>query len=108
MEKIEARQLAEQIALLFRETEKRDDNFLRSSLEKINRRLDDIESKVALRNSKSEIQNLKLNHPSGETFEIPEAISDEINTNYETEKPCPYEPTGKLCDHCSMCSSLGF
>ncbi|MDQ3322393.1 MAG: hypothetical protein M3525_08185 [Acidobacteriota bacterium] len=108
MEKIENQKLAERIALLLREAEKGNDDFLRSSIKKINERLDDIESNIAFQNPKFKTQNLKSNHPSREKFEIPEAISIETNQNYEIEKFCPYEPTGKLCDHCSMCNSLGF
>ncbi len=108
MEKIETRKLAERIALFLQENERGNDDFLRSGLEKINERLDDIESRIAFQNPKSKIQNPKLNHPSREKFEIPEAISIETKQNHEIEKLCPYEPTGKLCDHCSMCSSLGF
>lgn len=114
MEKIEAQKLAERIALLLQENERKANDFavLRSSLEKINARLDIIENKFDSQNSHS-IQSSAssfqpLNHPSREKFQIPEAISNEEGGNYETEKPCPFEPTGKLCDHCSMCGSLGF
>lgn len=81
--------------------------FLRLSLEKINERLNFIESRIAFSQPQTAPPNIEPNHPSRERFEIPEANSNERG-GYETEKSCPYEPTGKLCDHCSMCSSLGF
>ena len=80
-----------------------DHNFLRSSIEKINQRLDSIESRIpqsALRNSNPAI------HPSREKFAVAEA--GETIEHFEEEKPCIFEPNGKPCDHCSMCSSRGF
>ncbi len=108
MENNKAQVLAGQIALLLRENENETDDYLRSALEKINLRLDNIESGFDFRNPKTEAQNPKLIHPSRQKFAVLEAIADDISEYYETEKPCPYEPTGKPCDHCSMCSSLGF
>ena len=102
--------LAEKIALLLRENENGSDYFLRESLEKINRRLDKIESQIAFQNSnpQSEIRNPKSNHPSQERFLNLEEIADAVIKDLPNEKACPYEPTGKPCDHCSMCSSRGF
>ncbi len=114
MEVEKAKYLAEQIALLFRENEKETGDFalLRSSLEKINERLDKIEAKVDSQNSDGFQQSAfgihQLNHPSQDKFAVLEAVSDDIIGDYEKEKPCPYEPTGKPCDHCSMCNSRGF
>jgi hypothetical protein len=48
------------------------------------------------------------NHPSQEKFNINEAIVDELVEFFEKEKACSFEPNGKPCDHCSMCSSRGF
>ena len=104
--------LGEQIALLLQENESsnQDDRFsiLQSSLEKINSRLDNIESYSEIRNPKSEIPNLKLTHPSQEKFLNLEDLADEIIDSMQNEKACPYEPTGKPCDHCAMCNSRGF
>ena len=102
--------LAEKIALLLRENEKEDNDFLRESVEKINERLDKIESQIAFQNSnpKSQILNPKSNHPSQEKFTNLEELADSVIYNLETEKACPYEPTGKPCDHCAMCNSRGF
>ena len=98
--------LAEQIAQLLTENEKRSDNdFLRLSLERINQRLDKIESQ---NNPKSKIQNPKSNHPSQEKFASLEELADEIIGELHNEKACPYEPTAKPCDHCAMCNSRGF
>ena len=111
MENGNTQNLAERIALLLQENEKGSDNdFLRASLEKINERLDQIENQIALQNSnpKSQIQNPKSFHVSQEKFKSLEELADEIIANMQDEKACPYEPTGKPCDHCSMCNSRGF
>ncbi|MEZ5428410.1 MAG: hypothetical protein R2747_19225 [Pyrinomonadaceae bacterium] len=101
-------QLAERIARLLQESEPSDATFLRQSLEKINQRLDAIENRLNSQNPKSEIQNPKSNHPSLDKFDVAEVIAERIIGNLENEKACPYEPTGKPCDHCSMCNSRGF
>jgi len=113
MEKQNTQNLAERIALLLQENENADTNFFRQSLEKINQRLDGIEAKLNSQNSnnlQSSTFNLQhsIPHPSQEKFEIAEAVAPEFLEHLEAEKPCPFEPTGKPCDHCSMCSSLGF
>jgi hypothetical protein len=76
-----------------------------ATLEKINHRLDKLE---ASSNPQPQIQNLTLTHPSQERFPIAEAIADDIFTGIQKEKACTFEPNGKPCDHCSMCSSRGF
>lgn len=99
--------LAERIALLLQENEKgSDENFLRTSLEKINERLDKIESQLAVSSPKSQVPNLKF-HWSQEKFANLEELADQI-INSQNEKACPYEPAGKPCDHCAMCNSRGF
>ncbi len=102
--------LAEKIALLLNENQKgSDDNFLRESLEKINQRLDKIETQtIASQNPKTKDQRPKPSHSSQQKFTNLEELADEIISNLQNEKACPYEPTGKPCDHCSMCNSLGF
>ena len=100
--------LAERIAQLLQENEKGSDDALRASLEKINARLDKIESQLTLQNPQSAIRNPQSFHVSQEKFKSLEEIADEIIANLENEKACPYEPTGKPCDHCAMCSSRGF
>ena len=94
--------LAEKIArLLQAEMQSTDLHSLQSSLEKINQRLDRIESQIAIPNSKSF-------HPSQEKFADLKELADEIINASQIEKACPYEPNGKPCDHCSMCSARGF
>lgn len=101
--------LAEKIALLLNENQKgSEDNFLRESLEKINERLDKIETRIASQNPKTKDQRPKTDHFSQEKFTSLEELADEIIANLQNEKACPYEPTGKPCDHCSMCNSRGF
>ncbi|MGI8788963.1 MAG: hypothetical protein ACR2HG_14570 [Pyrinomonadaceae bacterium] len=109
MNKDETQNLAEKIArLLQTETQNADFNSLQSSLEKINQRLDNIESQIAIRNPQSALRTSHSNHSSQEKFTNLEELADEIIGNLQTEKACPYEPTGKPCDHCAMCSSRGF
>lgn len=102
--------LAERIALLLQENEQEsgDLSLVRASLEKINERLDKIESQLSLKNPQSPIHNPKSFHPSQQKFESLEEIAERIINSMQNEKACPYEPAGKPCDNCSMCSSRGF
>ena len=105
----QTQKLAERIALLLQEeTPTADFNSLQANIEKINERLDRVEGQCSNSNPKSQIPNPKSNHPSQERFAVAEVIADEIIEQLGKEKACPYEPTGKTCDHCSMCSSRGF
>ncbi len=101
-------ELAEQIAQILQQNQHIGDDFLRSNLEKINQRLDIIEANISVQNPKSQILNPKSYHASQEKFANLEELADEIIANLQNEKACQYEPTGKPCDHCSMCSSRGF
>ncbi|CAN5273154.1 hypothetical protein BH20ACI1_BH20ACI1_07550 [soil metagenome] len=100
--------LAEKIAHLLQTEMQNADNSVKLNLEKINQRLDNIELQIAsqIPNSKFHIPN--SNHFSQEKFTNLEELADEIIAGMETEKACPYEPAGKPCDHCAMCSSRGF
>ena len=102
--------LAGKIALLLQNEEKRSDNDLRSTLEKINDRLNRIESQLTFQNSKPETQISKpvTFHSSQEQFLNLEELAEEVFNSMQTEKACPYEPTGKPCGHCAMCNSRGF
>ena len=98
--------LAEKIAsLLESEAKTPDIASLFASIEKINRRLEKLETSS---NPQSEIRNPQLSHPSLEKFDVAEAIADEIFAGLQKEKACTFEPNGKPCDHCAMCSSRGF
>lgn len=101
--------LAEKIAnLLQNESQNTEFSALQSSIEKINSRLESIENQLSSSNSKPETQNLKLNHPSQQKYNVIEATAREVFENYKQEKTCTFEPNGKPCDHCSMCNSHGF
>lgn len=80
---------------------------LRHSIEKISERLDGIESKLAASAPLASVPVLS-DHPSQERFAVIEALVDEVFSQYQKEKACAFEPNGKPCDHCSMCSSRGF
>ncbi len=104
--------LAEKIArLLEAETKSTDLSSIQTNIEKINTRLEKIESKLDSGSSihpSSLIPHLSGIHPSLERFAVIEAVADEIFANLQNEKACTFEPNGKPCDHCSMCSSRGF
>ena len=107
--------LAERIAILLQqESEQLKDDFsaLQASLEKINQRLDKIESQISAPNSDniphSAFRVPQYAHPSQEKFAIAEAIVPEILEHFQKEKACTFEPNGKPCDHCAMCNSRGF
>ena len=98
--------LAEKIArLLEAEKPASDVASLFASIEKINRRLEKLELSS---NPQSAIPSPQLSHPSLEKFDVAEAIADEIFVGLQKEKACTFEPNGKPCDHCAMCSSRGF
>ena len=110
MTKLEKQNLAEKIALFLSEDESdaSDAKFFRESLEKINQRLEKIESQLQVQSPKSKIQSFQPVHFSQEKFKSLPDLADEIIENLQNEKACPYEPTGKPCDNCSMCNSRGF
>jgi hypothetical protein len=47
-------------------------------------------------------------HFSQEKFADLKEFADEIVNSMQNEKACPFEPAGKPCDNCAMCSSRGF
>jgi hypothetical protein len=138
--------LAEKIARLIEaETSQPDLSSLAANIEKINRRLDNIESAISepksetsnsdprildrssvsglnsmasptsdssstppTSNLKFEISNSPVAHPSQARFTVAEAIADAIIGAKSKEKTCTFEPNGRPCDHCGMCSSRGF
>lgn len=98
--------LAEKIArMLESETQPNDLAALFASIEKINHRLDKIESGQS---AQATIRTPQLIHPSTEKFSVAEAVADEIFVGLQKERACTFEPNGKPCDHCAMCSSRGF
>ena len=102
----ETKKLAERIArLLESEQQGGDLASVFASLEKINHRLDKLEAST---NPQSAVRNPRSTHPSQEKFAVLEAVADQIIEGINKEKACTFEPNGKPCDHCSMCSSRGF
>jgi hypothetical protein len=75
-----------------------------ASMEKINHRLDKLEAGHQTANPGISM----LSHPSVDKFSIAEAIADAVIGAKSKEKTCTFEPNGRPCDHCSMCSSRGF
>jgi hypothetical protein len=112
MENGNTQNLAERIALLLRENEPASGDLgaLRAGLEKINERLDALENRLSPNDVRPAAPGgaHPVFHASQEKLTSLEELADEIIKNLQNEKACPYEPTGKICDHCSMCSSRGF
>jgi hypothetical protein len=102
----DTQKLAEQIAKILKENDFHEFSSVKLNFERLGKRLDQLEFQI--QDPKSKIQNPKSFHTSQQKFTNLEEIADEIIANMENEKACPYEPTGKPCDHCSMCNSLGF
>lgn len=124
--------------LIEAETSRPDLSSVAASIEKINRRLDKIEAAIdgcrshdsnssnyqqrlaptsgPLPNSEqksnsgstSGISNSPAAHPSQARFTLAEAVADAIIDAKTKEKACTFEPNGKPCDHCGMCSARGF
>ena len=103
-----AANLAEKIAkMLQAESQNPDVASLFASIEKLTHRLDKLESGFQSRDI-SQTAAASAMHPSHERFNIAEAIADNLFGRDPKEKACTFEPNGRPCDHCSMCSSRGF
>lgn len=99
--------LAEKIARILNDEPSQPDPWsIRASIEKINERLDRLESRLEPAGPTRPLSVIP--HPSVERFAIAEAIADEVFGKLQKEKACAFEPNGKPCDHCSMCSTRGF
>jgi len=79
---------------------------IRSSIDAINARLDRLETSPATPHSA--FRAPQSIHPSTEHFAVAEALAEQLFAGMQKEKACTFEPNGKPCDHCSMCSSRGF
>ena len=107
MENGKAAELAEKIAkLIASESNAGDLSSIQKSLDQINERLDKLEFASEIPHSALRIPH--STHPSQDRFAIAEAIVDSLFDADAKEKACTFEPSGKPCDHCSMCSSRGF
>ena len=86
---------------------------MRASLDELQNRLVQIESKLQLEPSAPRVHSpwlagANVSHPSLERFGVEEATVSELVDFFQNEKNCSMEPGGKPCDHCAMCSSRGF
>ena len=105
MDNVKANQLAEQIARLL--SERGHSAGVGEGASAFGDRLRAIEAKLGISPSPDGIAKLpRVDHPSQQQFL--ELLADQIVEDLTKEKPCPYEPAGKACDHCSMCNSRGF
>ena len=75
-----------------------------ASIEKINHRLEKLETAVEMPRPEQNIPS--SSHPSLDKFAIAEAIVDSLFEKHSKEKACTFEPS-KPCDHCSMCIPVG-
>ncbi len=98
--------LAENIAKILEAQANPDIAALFASIEKLNHRLQKLETAAGRQDRFSAGQPLS-SHPSQDHFAIAEAIADTLFERGSKEKACTYEPS-KPCDHCSMCNSRGF
>ena len=86
---------------------------MRASLNELQNRLIQIESKIrvepsAPRTHSPWLAGVNASHPSLERFGVEEATVSELVDFFQKEKTCSVEPGGRPCDHCAMCSSRGF
>ncbi len=112
METDEKELLAEKIARrLVEEIQGADANDfsqIQATLKDLQGRIISIEQRL-LSHQNSALQSLKtLPHPSRERFALAETNPNEFNEFSPEEKACAFEPNGKPCDYCAMCSSRGF
>ena len=47
-------------------------------------------------------------HPSGQRFNVGDAITELVDYFETSSKTCDLEPGDKPCDNCAMCSARGF
>lgn len=102
----DAQKLSDRISRLLESEQQTDFASVFAAIEKINHRLDKLETSVTKPQPAS--ANFQTIHPSQEKFDVIEAIADPITEGVKNEKACTFEPNGRPCDHCSMCSSRGF
>lgn len=84
-----------------------------ADLTEIKERIDELGVRLSRLEAANEVSHSSLStshsvHPSLDKLSIAEAIADQIFGGEGKEKACSFEPNGKPCDHCSMCSSRGF
>lgn len=109
MASAETEKLAAALArLLTRESPADELSSLRAGLERIGERLARIEARLDDADAKAPARVPPAPHPSQEKYEAIEALVDELLAGARTEKTCTFEPNGRPCDACSMCSSRGF
>lgn len=106
--------LAERLAGILAGAEKSDEAETQRLLPTVLAKLDDVTNRLASveselrerRERKFAASSITLSHPSQQIFEIP-AASEQFLPNTKI-KACTFEPNGKPCDDCAMCSARGF
>jgi hypothetical protein len=99
--------LAEKIAALLRDEHGAFGNEqLWKAVGELGERLEILEKAVAA-SAGTTSRAKPVDHPSLHKYAVLEALQDP-SSGTDAEKMCSFEPNGKPCDHCSMCSSRGF
>ena len=112
MQKDEKIQLIERLAGFLLQEDGRDGT--QKALANILTRLDEMSDRlVTIEKELHERQDISLaaksptlTHPSLQKFEVPEVVEQFLPGT--TIKACTFEPNGKPCDDCAMCSARGF
>jgi len=105
-----AEKIARRVIEEMQSAEVNDSSQFQATLKDLQTKLENLEAKLETSNNNSHFSfnSSYPSHASQERFPIEEAIGEEVNQFFPTEKACAFEPNGKPCDHCAMCSSRGF
>ncbi|MCO6510826.1 MAG: hypothetical protein J5I65_08535 [Aridibacter famidurans] len=101
--------LAEKIASVLQDDSEGNEQIWKA-IDEIGRRLEAVERAVSSYTSAASTSSRVITrHPSLEKYAVLEAAeANGAAANVADEKLCTFEPHGRTCDHCSMCSSRGF
>lgn len=102
--------LAEKIAKILGSDSSSDgDPDLWKAVESISQRLDALERSLGSEIPRSGSGNSDpVSHPSMHRYTVVDALADQVADRLKNERACSFEPNGKPCDSCLMCSSRGF
>lgn len=101
--------LAEKIASVLQNDSEGNEQVWKA-IDELGRRLEAVERAVSSPTpADSPSSRVITRHPSLEKYAVLEAAEPNgTAANLADEKLCTFEPHGRTCDHCSMCSSRGF
>lgn len=100
--------LAEKIASVLQNDSEGNEQIWKA-IDDLGRRLEAVERAATSSPTTSSSSKVVRNHPSLEKYEVLEAAEPNgAADSGPDDKLCTFEPHGRACDHCSMCSSRGF